>query len=75
MAAFSFRLLVAGLLVGTMTQSAFAYLDPGTGSIVLQALLGTIAAVAIVAKSYWYRIKGWLSIGKEDTSEKSGRSK
>jgi hypothetical protein len=36
---------------------AHAYLDPGTGSIILQAIVGTIAGGLVVIKLYWYRIK------------------
>jgi len=33
----------------------WAYLDPGTGSMILQLLLGGIAGAAIVLKLYWQR--------------------
>ena len=32
---------------------AHAYLDPGTGSIILQLLLGGVAGIAFVMKFYW----------------------
>ena len=35
----------------------FAYLDPGTGSIILQTILGILAASLFVVKTYWYRLK------------------
>ncbi|MXY17816.1 MAG: hypothetical protein F4Y57_12695 [Acidobacteria bacterium] len=35
---------------------AAAYLDPGTGSLLLQALLGGVAAVGVIAKLYWRRV-------------------
>lgn len=37
-------------------RPAHAYLDPGTGSIILQLLLGGAAGVAMVAKLYWHRL-------------------
>tara|TARA_B100000315_G_scaffold58113_2_gene52530 strand:+ start:21777 stop:22013 length:237 start_codon:yes stop_codon:yes gene_type:complete len=40
--------------------SAFAYLDPGTGSIILQGLIAALAAAAVVMKTYWYKIKGFF---------------
>lgn len=40
---------------------AFAYLDPGTGSMLLQGLIGTIAAVATAGSLYWHRIKMFFS--------------
>ena len=46
---FLFTVFVAG--------PAHAYLDPGTGSIILQAIVGSIAGAFVVIKLYWYRIK------------------
>ena len=36
---------------------AFAYIDPGTGSIVIQAVIGALVGVGITLKIYWYKIK------------------
>lgn len=66
----AFRLLLIGLLLGTMLSPAYAYLDPGTGSILLQAILGSIAAGAIIARTYLQRIKSWLGIGEKDAGDK-----
>ena len=41
-------------LVATMT-SVLAYLDPGSGSMILQILAGGVAAVGVAAKMYWRR--------------------
>jgi len=37
---------------------AHAYLDPGTGSMLLSALIGLAAAVALGVKMFWYRLVG-----------------
>ena len=42
-------------------STAFAYLDPGTGSIILQALLGAIAAGATWCSMYWQKIKNFFN--------------
>ena len=34
----------------------FAYLDPGSGSLVLQILIGGIAAGFFAVKTYWLKI-------------------
>jgi hypothetical protein len=34
----------------------FAYLDPGSGSMLVQLLVGGIAGVAVTARLYWRRI-------------------
>ena len=45
---------IGAVLVST---NAHAYLDPGTGSIVLQALAGGLAGVAFLLKLYWKKLK------------------
>jgi hypothetical protein len=40
---------------------AHAYLDGGTGSMLLQLLLGGFVGVAAIAKLYWYKIKSFFS--------------
>ena len=54
---FSILLLSRGFFV----SDAYAYLDPGTGSVILQALIGVIAGVLITLKIYWYKLKEKLS--------------
>lgn len=39
------------------TAEARAYLDPGTGSMVLQLLLGGAAGAIVVVKLYWQKVK------------------
>jgi hypothetical protein len=43
-----------------------AYLDPGSGSMILQIIAGGAAAVAVTAKLYWNRILKFLRIRKDD---------
>ena len=38
------------------SRPAFAYLDPGSGSMLLQLLLGGVAGAVVVLKLYWQRI-------------------
>ena len=47
---------------------AHAYLDPGTGSVILQGVLGAIAAIAVVTKLYWHRILRFLGLSKKRTA-------
>lgn len=53
--------LVAAMTVA-MIVPAHAYLDPGTGSIILQAVIGGVAATLFIARGYFYRLKGWLGL-------------
>jgi hypothetical protein len=63
------NLIVKGwfLLIITFLYAApaHAYLDPGTGSAILQGILGAIAAIAVVTKLYWYRILRFLGLSKK----------
>ena len=54
---FSILLLSRGFFI----SDAYAYLDPGTGSVIIQALIGVIAGVLITLKIYWYKLKEKLS--------------
>jgi hypothetical protein len=44
----------------------FAYLDPGTGSMLVQLLVGGVAAVGVAAKLYWRRLLRLLRIRKSE---------
>ena len=46
--------------------AVFAYLDPGTGSMLVQLLVGGMAAVAVTAKFYWRRVLTILRIRKPE---------
>ena len=37
--------------------NAYAYIDPGTGSILIQILIGVVAVLAISSRRIYYRIK------------------
>jgi len=40
-----------------MTVPSYAYLDPGTGSIILQAIIAFLAAATTVMSGFWKKIK------------------
>jgi hypothetical protein len=42
-------------------KNAFAYLDPGTGSMMIQALLAVIAAVSVSIGVFWRRLRSFFS--------------
>jgi len=68
--------LYAALLILT-SPSAFAYLDPSTGSMVVSAIVGIFASIALALKTYWYRIKAFFKPNKKQQSrqqEPSDRS-
>ena len=46
--------------------TVLAYLDPGSGSMILQIIAGGMAAVAVTAKLYWNRLLKFLHIKKDE---------
>ena len=46
------------LAVLSLASPAYAYLDPGTGSMLVSAVIGVVAAVGLALKMFWYRLTG-----------------
>ncbi len=46
---------------------AYAYLDPASGSILLQVVLGGLAGGAVILKLFWGRVRGLF--GARNTPE------
>jgi hypothetical protein len=44
------------LILASATTPAFAYLDPGAGSMLLQAILAAVAGSVFALKQYWRRV-------------------
>ena len=59
-------LALACVTLMTFAPPASAYLDPGTGSMILSAIVGLFATAALAIKTYWYKIKRLLT-GKDQT--------
>ena len=47
----------------SLAPSAHAYLDPGTGSLILSAIVGLLATIGLAIKTWWYKIKGLFRRG------------
>lgn len=56
------------------TPSAWAYLDPGTGSMLLQVILGGIAAIGVALKLFWHKIRVALGMSKSPADEAEDES-
>jgi hypothetical protein len=53
----------------SIASPAYAYLDPGTGSMLISAVLGVAAAVGLAVKMFWYRLVGFFR-GKRPVADK-----
>lgn len=61
-------LAAAALVMLLFSPAVFAYLDPSTGSMVVSAIVGIFASIALAVKTYWYKIKGWFRRGNKQES-------
>jgi hypothetical protein len=66
LASLAFTCALAVLLLGSSTGTAHAYLDAGTGSMILQLLLGGVAGLALVGKLYWHRFLVMVGVRKDE---------
>jgi hypothetical protein len=64
----SWRWLLTVLLLSAM-EPLQAYLDPGTGSMLLQVILGGVAAIGVALKLFWHRIRIALGFSKKRAAE------
>ena len=48
-------------MVCLIAMPAHAYVDPGTGSMAIQIIIGGIVAAAFMIKTYYYGIKRWIA--------------
>jgi len=67
-------ILIAAVLAA---RDAHAYLDPTTGSMVLQGIVGGVMAGLFVLRRQWTQLKGWFTrrgtAGSESSQASAGR--
>ena len=60
---------VASLLTLALVGPAYAYLDPGSGSMLMQGILASIAVAGVAISGYWSKVRGiasaWLTRRRE----------
>ena len=53
-----------------IVTNAYAYLDPGTGSFILQAIIGFLAALSAGFLYYWTKVKNFfLKLFKKNNND------
>jgi len=53
------------VVVLLFANPAYAYLDPGSGSMILQLILGGVAGLFVILKLYWRRLLALLGLRRE----------
>ena len=56
----SFNFVIFTLFMTSVSQKTYAYLDPGTGSMIIQLLIGIVAATLFFIKQYWQLLKNFV---------------
>jgi hypothetical protein len=63
--------IIASLLCCLATTTdAYAYIDPGTGSILLQSIIGALAVGAAFVAGFWQKIRSFFARFETRTSAK-----
>jgi hypothetical protein len=52
----------------------FAYLDPASGSLIVQIVLGGLAAAAVTVKLWWHRVLQFLRLRPREPQETEPRT-
>lgn len=60
------------LMLAIVSLPAQAYIDPGSGSMILQGLLAALAAIVVTAKLWWHRLLVLLHIRKRTVVPPAG---
>ena len=59
------RLIIQSTLAISLlwTADAHAYLDPSAGTMIISAIVGIFASLALALKTYWYKLKKFFGGG------------
>lgn len=57
---FTIVILTINNTLNSILKSYDAYLDPGSGSFILQLLIASLVGAAFIIKTYWRRINGYI---------------
>lgn len=58
-------LVLSGITIIAMPMTAHAYVDPGSGSAIVSAILGVFAAAGYMARKQFYKIKNLVKKSDE----------
>jgi len=64
----NFKLLLPIFWIISYASPAYAYLDPGTGSMLLQGLIGGLAVAMSFISLYWQKVKSFFVKDEEENT-------
>ncbi len=56
------------ILILMWANPALAYIDPGSGSAIMSAIIGFFVAIGLVIKTYWYKLKSFFVKQEQDVT-------
>jgi hypothetical protein len=59
----------AGWLLFICATPAYAYVDPGSGGMLIQLLLGGVAGLAVIVRLYWQRLLALIGLRKAEPEQ------
>jgi len=51
----------AALFLLILADAAQAYIDPGTGSVIIQVILASLVGIGMAVKIFWQNIKNFIA--------------
>jgi O-antigen/teichoic acid export membrane protein len=71
------KLIILNIItIFLIVTNAYAYLDPGTGSFILQAIIGFLAALSAGFLYYWTKVKNFfLKLFKKNKNDEKTDNK
>ena len=64
------------IVIASWVSPATGYIDPGSGSAIMSAIIGLFVAAGLAVKSYWYKVKSLFQKKKlDESSEPEAASK
>ncbi len=57
------NIIIHAIIRGTAQN----YLDPGSGSIIIQLIIGTVLGLGVVVRVFWGKIKGFFTRNKGES--------
>ena len=64
--------LIAFRAVSERISNQQNYIDPGTGSMLLQVILGGVAGAAVAVKMFWHRIIAFIPSRSGSSDQSTG---
>ena len=49
---------ILAIMIFVFAAPAFAYIDPGTGSFLIQGIIAAVVGAGVALKMFWHRIVG-----------------